>query len=231
MLPDTVHQQPSERLSVTPSSSGSGLPGTRHCQMNMGHSVISRLTPFSFYERSLKMYFDSCVSSALVGPLILSFLPQMREDLKQLTFPGNDKHHMYTEITKNTAKPLKVPSNMLPSEFHTLLTGPNLRWETMGLVLVIAASNAQYTSPTDPIFTLEDGRRLDKDEFVEDMIQAANDCITLCQVHGAVNDIMVWLVYGNVHIISSSYGDNCKLASCIISAQADDYKTMGLGAG
>jgi len=178
--------------------------------MNMGHSVISKLAPFSFYEKSLKMYFDCCKSSALVGPLILSCLPQMREDLNQISAAGNDMHHTYTEITKNTAKPLKVPSNMLPSEFHTLVTGQNLRWETLGLVLLIAASNAQYTSPTDPLFTLEDGRRLDKDEFVEDAIQSAHDCINLCQVHGAVNDVMVWLVYGNVHVVSSCYGDNCE---------------------
>jgi len=76
---------------------------------------------------------------------------------------------------------------MLASEFHTLLTGQNLRWEILGLMLVIAANNAQYTSPSDPLFVLEDGRRIDKDEFVEDMLQAANDCVTLCQVHGAVN--------------------------------------------
>lgn len=175
----------------------------------MGHSVISRLVPFSFYEKSLKSYFEAFVTSALIGHLILPILPQLKEDLQQLTDPGADVHHMYTEITKNTAKPLKVPSNMLPSEFHTLLTGPNLRWETLGLVLVIAASNAQYTSPDDPIFTLEGGSKIDKDEYVEDVIQAANDCITLCQVHGAVNDIMVWLVYGNCHIVSSCYGDNC----------------------
>ena len=155
------------------------------------------------------MFFAGQIASSFIGPLILSLLPQLREDIQQLTTPGNDIQHMYAELTKNTAKPLKVPSNMLPSEFHTLLTGQNLRWETLGLVLVIAASNAQFTSPSDPIFVLEDGRQIDKDEFCEDMLQAANDCITLCQVHGAVNDVMVWLVYGNMHVISCCYGDNC----------------------
>ena len=208
-LPDSVHQQPSERMSVTPSSVSSRNPGTRHCQIGVGHSVISRLAPFSFYEKSLKMYFEGWHASALVGPLILSVLPQLREDLQQLKAPGSDVCHMFTELTKNTAKPLKVPSTMLPSEFHTLLTGKNLRWETLGLVLVVAASNAQFTSPMDPIFVLDDGSRLDKDAFIEDMIQAANDCITICQVHGAVNDVMVWLVYTNMLVISCFYGDNC----------------------
>jgi hypothetical protein len=104
-LPNTVHQQPSERLSIAPSTSGSSKhPGTRHCQLSLGHSVISRLQPFSFFEQAVEGYFEQAVGSAMPGTLIFSILPQLREDLQQLTDPGNDVHHMYTELTKNTAK-------------------------------------------------------------------------------------------------------------------------------
>jgi hypothetical protein len=65
------------------------------------------------------------------------------------------------------------------------------------------------TPPDDPLFTLENGERVNKDDFIMDMIHATNDCITLCQVHGAVNDIMVWLLYNNMLIQSNWYGDNC----------------------
>jgi hypothetical protein len=98
------------------------------------------------------------------------------------------------------------------------VTGSNLRWETLGLILSIAASNAQYSSPDDPVFTLEDGSKLDKDEYTDDMIQASNDCITLCNAHGAVNDVMVWLLIGNEHVISNLYGDNRKYASILVFA-------------
>ena len=106
-------------------------------------------------------------------------------------------------------QPLKVPSTMLASEFHTLFTGPNLRWEIIGLVLIIAGSFAQFTSPDDPVFTLGDGRKIDKDKFIEDMIHTSNDCINLCQVHGAASDITVWLIYLNMLVTSNFYGDNC----------------------
>ncbi|KAF2033852.1 hypothetical protein EK21DRAFT_57718 [Setomelanomma holmii] len=207
-LPESMHQQPSERMSLTPSTVTNRTMGTRHCQIGVGHSIVSRLAPFSFYEKSLKMHFESNLGSALVGPLMLSILPQLREDLRQLTVTGSDVYKIYTDMTKNTAKPLKVPSTMVPSEFHTLVTGKNLRWETLGLILVIAASNAQFTSPADPIFMLEDGSKLEKDEWLENTIQAVNDCITICQVHGAVNDVMVWLVYANMLVVSNFYGDN-----------------------
>lgn len=209
-LPETMHQQPSERMSMTPSSVSSKNMGTRHCQMAIGHSVIARLSPFSFYEKAVMNYFDTSIGSAFMCPLIKTLLAPLRKDLERITAPGADVGQMYAEITRNTAKPMKVPPTMLASEYHTLLTGSNLRWETIGLIISIATSTAQYTSPKDPIFTLPDGSKLAKDDYIEDMLQATNDCITLCQVHGAVNDVMVWLLLGNMNVVSSSYGDNCE---------------------
>lgn len=186
-LPDAVHEQPSERLSITPSASVR-TTGSRHCQFSIGASIVSALVPFEFFDKSVKMYFDTQKASALIGPLVLSILPQLRQDLEQLNTVGFDEHMFYTEMTKSSARPLKVPSTMLPSEFHTLVTGKNLRWETLGLILAIAGSNAQFTSPHDPIFTLPSGEKLEKDRFIEDVIHATNDCINICQIHGAVND-------------------------------------------
>jgi hypothetical protein len=213
-LPDTVHQQPSERMSATPSSVSSRSTGTRHCQIGVGHAVVSRLLPFLFFEKSLQMCFDDGFSSApFIGPLILSLLPQLGQDVQRLTAPGADIASMYAEITRNTARPLKIPPDMLPSDYHTAMTGDNLRWEILGIVLMIAACNAQYLHEDDSLFVLEDGSKIEKEIFIEDMIQATNDCISLCQAHGAVSDIMVWLLYGNMHLISCFYGDNCACTS------------------
>jgi hypothetical protein len=186
-LPDTVHEQPSERLSVTPSSSSRNM-GHRHCQFGLGYSIVQTLQPFSFFERSLKIYFEAHKATALIGPLIMSALPQMRKDLEQLNSAGSDAHSLYAEITRNTARPMKVPSTMHPPEFHTLFTGKNLRWEALGLILAIGASSAQFTSPGDPVFTLDNGKPVDREEFIEDIMHATNVCINICQTHGAVND-------------------------------------------
>lgn len=206
-LPDAVHEQPYEAPSVTPSPPTQAT-GSRHCQFSIGVSVVSALVPFQFFENSVRMYFDTQKASALIGPLIISILPQLRRDLQKLHAAGVNAPMLYAEMTRNTARPFKVPRTMLPSEFHTMMTGKNLRWETLGLILAVASSNAQFTSPHDPIFMLPDGRRLDKDRFIEDTIHAINDCISVCQIHGAVNDIMVWLVYTHSLVISSFYGDN-----------------------
>jgi hypothetical protein len=115
---------------------------------------------------------------------------------------------------------------MRPSEFHTLFTGNNLRWETLGLIMTVAGFNAQFTSPNDPMFTLDDGTTLDRDTVIEDIIHATNDCIAICQAHGAVNDIMVWLIYNNMLVVSNFYGDNCLFLLPPIIARANRLQIM-----
>ena len=186
-LPDTVHEQPSERHSTTPPTLSRSM-GHRHCQFALGDLIVSSLSQFSFFEKSLIVYFETNKSTPIVGPLILSALPQLRKDMDLLKSADGDVYSLYAEMTRNTARPMKVPATMRPGEFHTLFTGKNLRWETLGLVLVIAGSQAQYAPPNDPIFTLEDGKQIKKDEFIEDVMHATNICINICQTHGAVND-------------------------------------------
>ncbi|ORX97546.1 hypothetical protein BCR34DRAFT_165121 [Clohesyomyces aquaticus] len=222
-IPDSVHEQPPERLSAMPPVLANVKLGSRHCRLDICQSIISRLLPFSLFEKSVKMYVSNS-NPALVGPLIVFALPKLAQDLKELSVTDNPLA-AYAAITKNTARPIKVPASMAASEFYTLFTGQNLRWETLGLIFIVAGSNAQFTSPDHPVFTLEDGKKIDKDEFIEDMIQASNYCINLCQVHGAVNDLMVWLMYQNMLATSNFYGDNYhgvwrRMADCVSSLYA-----------
>ncbi|CAI6341435.1 unnamed protein product [Periconia digitata] len=208
-LPESIHDQPPERITATPSlPADQNATGSRHCRMSIGTTILSKLKPFSFFARAVERFFEISQGGSLVGPLIISALPQLSQDLQRVTSGCPRSSTACADITRNTTCPFKVPSDMVASEFHTLFTGPNLRWEILGLIMILAASEAQFTSPDDSFFDLEDGSRIDKDAFIEDMIHASNDCINLCQVHGSVNDIIVWLLYTNMIVKSNFYGDN-----------------------
>ncbi|KAF2652265.1 hypothetical protein K491DRAFT_719106 [Lophiostoma macrostomum CBS 122681] len=228
-LPDCLHsdtrQTDHSTIAIVNDTSVPSAPittdvGSRFCQVGVGPQIVAKFSPFRLFEQSIVNYFETNKASALEGALVISALPQLRLDIEHLLSAKDDSFPVYAEVTRNSMQPLKVPSTMPASEFHTLFTGPNLRWEMMGLVLIVAGSNAQFTSPDDPIFTLEDGSKIDKDRFIEDMIHTSNDCIDLCQVHGAVSDIMVWLIYLNMLVTSNFYGDNYhgvwrRLGDCI----------------
>jgi hypothetical protein len=175
----------------------------------VGSLVISKCEHFALIDRLVREYFVSNQGSSMIGPLITNALPQMAEDIKYITSHLNNLYPLLATITRSSSLPLKVTSIMLPSEFHTLFTGPNLRWEAIGLMMALAASCAQRFPPEDPLFSLRNGDKINKDDFIKDMIHASNDCITLCQVHGAANDITIWLMYNNMLVQSNYYGDNC----------------------
>ena len=224
-LPNALHEQPPASAHGTATIMGSGLEGTRHCHMSVGKLIISKCEQFTFLERLVRRYFVINGGSAMIGPLITNALPQMCRDLKYIASHSNNPYPLLAGITKNSSLPLKVPPNMLPSKFHTLFTGASLRWEAIGLMMALAASCAQRYPANDPLFTLENGDRVNKDDFIINMLHATNDCITLCEVHGAVNDVVVWLLYNNMLIQNNWYGDNCMSSRPYLIWDTDAFRS------
>lgn len=101
----------------------------------------------------------------MVGPLVLTALPQIKRDLEKIV-ASNSLDISYADITNNTTRPFKVPSSMTATKIHTLFTGPNLRWEILGLLFTISCLNAQFASPHDPLFTVDGSKKVNKDEFI-----------------------------------------------------------------
>lgn len=222
-ISSSIDDQSPERTITTPSLVSSGVRCSQICEYGMGQAIIVKLSSYSIYETSTKQYFETNKASAFVAPLILTALPQLKRDIEQLVARGNGLEAACAEVTSNTSRQIQVPSSMTASKFHTLFTGPKLRWEILGLLFALSGLNAQYTSPDDPIFTTDDGRKIDREEFIGEVISGSNSCIHLCQEHGAVNDLMVWGLYANLLVQSNFYGDSyhgvwrrmCDVVGCI----------------
>lgn len=210
-IPESIQCHPEKPGHQTPTTCVRGEVvrgfGSRRCQVDVAESLVSKIPPFSLLESLLRFYYKSeNLSTALDSPFLLNALPRLANDFKELS-TAEDKHALYAKITRNTARPFHVPPDIRPSEFHTLYSGENLRWETIGLVLITAAMPANFISPDDPMFTVDE-KKIDRDHFIEDMIYASDECISLCQIHGAGNDIMIWMLYHSGICISDFYGDN-----------------------
>ena len=80
---------------------------------------VAKFSSCSIYETNR--------ASALVAPLILTALHQLKRDVEQLAARGDGLEAFCVEITSNTARQTKVLSSMAASNFYKLFTGPNLR--------------------------------------------------------------------------------------------------------
>jgi hypothetical protein len=115
-------------------------------------------------------------------------------------------HALAQKITRNTLKPLQVPSDMHASTFSTLFTGDNLRWEFLGLVFAWAGLSLSMSLPNERgSATTPDG--ISKTSFAQLLTACSDACITLCRQNAHANDILSWCLYENLILQTFQHGE------------------------
>ena len=185
-------------------SKGRGQPDL--IQITSGSKLISLMYPFSIIEELMDHYFLNSQVFTVAAPLISGSLPHVKVVLEQGSGDSEDLSRM---ITENTLRPLIIPASMTAASFHTLFTGPNLRWEFVGFLFACAGRSAMTKQANSSPFMKKDGRGVDSKAFVHEMMMASRTCVALCRQNGAaVNDILIWLLYENLLFSTMHYGDS-----------------------
>ena len=206
------NERPSEALSNQCSIS-SIERGPDRTLLDTGSKLLSLLHPFSFYQELIHSYFLASHTFTIAQPLILGALPQVKNDIAGRESradgdTGNDS--LSLEIFENTARPLTVPASMAATDFHTLFTGQNLRWDFIGLIFTLAGRFALVQPSNSTISIGHEGEEVGRDTFVQQMMMASSTCITLTRRTGMVNDILLWLLYYNLVFTTMQYGDSSR---------------------
>jgi hypothetical protein len=112
---------------------------------------------------------------------------------------------MSEKVWSNTMKPL---SNILnrqttPREFVANITGDNLRWEVVGIILTLVGLLAQSLQDGDPIFCSHDDPPVDRSALALKTYNASDSIVTFCIDFDVMNDIVLWLMYENTILACS----------------------------
>ena len=151
-------------------------------------------------------YFLNSQVFTVAAPLISGSLPHVKVVLDQGSGDSEDLSRM---ITENTLRPLIVPASMTAANFHTVFTGPNLRWEFVGFLFACAGPSAMTKQANSSPFVKKDGRGVDSKAFVHEIMMASRTYVALCRQNGAaVNDTLIWLLYENLLFSTMHYGDS-----------------------
>ncbi|KAJ5546573.1 hypothetical protein N7494_004158 [Penicillium frequentans] len=133
----------------------------------------------------------------------MNALPSIRATLQNNTDDGS----LVKRLAENTSRPFRVPASITASNFHTLYTGDNLRWEFLGTIFAMAGLAAQLTSSEHPTSSLNDAST-NKSRLITCALAASNSCISICQYYSSVNDIMLWLLSTNLLLLCNVRGDS-----------------------
>ncbi|PWY77393.1 hypothetical protein BO70DRAFT_317419, partial [Aspergillus heteromorphus CBS 117.55] len=174
---------------------------------------------FQQYESVIAKYYSISQFVIIPRPLILGLLASLRRDLEN-GLNQESLEQLYARTSINTRKPFPtITENTTVEEFLACMTGPRLRWETVGTIFALAGIASFHTKASEIA---------GKEAFAGDMYAASKACIEICEENGQVNDGTLWMRLTNVILASNLYGDTSKLLYQGFTLFTTDLTIMGL---
>ena len=129
------------------------------------------------------------------------------------------------QIWRNTWSPLTFDGNTSAMEWASLATGPNIRWEVIGLIAAVAGICAISLKPSDSLL-VETG--ISGVDFARRMRGVAETCLGFSRSCEVINDMLLWLVCEIGYLIGALEGDNSHAYYQSTGEEINAVLTMGL---
>lgn len=107
-------------------------------------------------------------------------------------------------IWRNTLTPLVFNGQTTALEWACLSTGPNLRWETLGLIAVTLEDCAIETPPSDQVFN---ENKVTRSCIIRKMKEVSEDCLAFCRHCDVLDDMFIWLLLEDSSLVSAVKGE------------------------
>ncbi|KAK7742225.1 hypothetical protein SLS62_010776 [Diatrype stigma] len=128
-------------------------------------------------------------------------------------------------IWHNTRSPLAFDGNISAMDWASLGTGPNIRWEVIGMIAAIAGSCAVSLEPSDP-FLAEAG--ISGLDFARRMKGLSEICLGFCYDCNVISDMLLWLVVEWSCLVVRVEGDISYASYRASGEEVNIVITMGL---
>ncbi|PWY68480.1 hypothetical protein BO70DRAFT_400397 [Aspergillus heteromorphus CBS 117.55] len=111
-------------------------------------------------------------------------------------------------IFENSYHPIPVNDDMKADDISQLISGKNLRWETISIVLTISTLALMYM-PSHVVLQVDSQKRT-KDELLAQILEVTEKLSTISNALPAVNELLVCWKYYQMVLASQRFGDSRK---------------------
>ncbi|KAB8257803.1 hypothetical protein BDV32DRAFT_140081 [Aspergillus pseudonomiae] len=172
-------------------------------QILEGVAVLNLLIKFPAFADCIHRYLELSYTCMVPGPFIKACVLSIQETIFGLR--GKRLRQLAVDVSVNTSKPLNLFTPVPAKDYHTLFTGPNLRWEIIGFVLAMLGVSLKYdvnkqNEPSKPLPT----QKLD---FIHHIAEAVEYCTSICYSYSCVSHQALWLLYGDACLKNLVHGD------------------------
>lgn len=191
--------------------------------------VLSFLKDKSMINRFVSRMFEigSGASNVCIEPIMKQWLLKLGVqygDVLRRQEPAKI-FRLSETIWRNTRSPLVFDGSTSPMDWAALGTGPNIRWEVIGLIAAVAGVCASTLEPSDSFLTETGVSGLD---FARRMRGFASTCLRFCQDCETMNDMFLWLVCEIACLDRALDGDNNYAYYRATGDEVNVVITMGL---
>ncbi|PYH35839.1 fungal specific transcription factor domain-containing protein [Aspergillus neoniger CBS 115656] len=173
-------------------------------QISEGTKVLNLLFEFPGFADSICRYLELSYTCMVPHPFIKACIESIQDTMQRSR--GNRLRQLVVTLFANTAKPLDAFTTLPAEDYHTLFTGPNIRWEIIGFVLAILGVSLKYdvNKRSKPS---ETSRSDQKPDFIHRLAEGVDYCTAVCNNYSCVSPQALWLLYGNACLKNLVYGD------------------------
>ncbi|KAK8054815.1 hypothetical protein PG993_000042 [Apiospora rasikravindrae] len=179
-------------------------------RIHAGVTALSLLTNFPSFSDCIDRYLHLSYTCMVPDPFVRACVVSIQGALRgPVVSPARSRNihlrNLALQLFANTSKPLDLFPSVPARDYHTLFTGPNLRWEIIGFVLALLGVSLKYdvnkrdqpsgASPSQP------------PHFVSRIAGAVEYCVSICHRYNCVSHQALWLLYGDACLKNLVCGD------------------------
>jgi hypothetical protein len=225
---ENVHSpfDPPAEMPVDTLEDQSILPRATHVLDRLYHIDIEQLAAL------ILVWVDTGASLALAESFVLGCVHDMLEFSRTRRTAGFESGSLAQTradaqqarlLSRNTCRPIVLTGNSTFDAYLGQMTGPNRRWETLGLFFVASAKAASEVEMFPALYANnDDGKKLAKS-----MTYLIDCCLELCLGFDCLNDLQLILQYEQFHTHSGIYGETSFRAWRIMGDLATSLVALG----
>jgi hypothetical protein len=171
----------------------------------MATDVLKGLRHYDLIKVMVVGYCENCDAGIVPEAMGIAAVEALKDTVDQFDLTKRaPSAQLVASVLENTSRPLDLSPSLLARDFHKLITGKNLRFETLGWLLANAGRSWLFGLGID---YMKEGRQPSwKDQFIHEMLKASTTCLFLATLVSPPNDIMIWMFYENLLFTSMMYG-------------------------
>ena len=116
------------------------------------------------------------------------------------------------KLMVNTCRTLKLANDSTQDDYLTQMTGPSMRWETMGIFCAAAARATIDTMRFPRLYSTEAGRK----SLSRTLTYISDCCLEICLAIDCLNEVQIILQYEHFHLHCQVHGEKSVYSQRVI---------------